>query len=104
MVSVARFGSADPSAGPTLLLPAFAAAFLGSAILSDGRFTVVGSLLAACLIVFATNGLEVLGLSAALVPIFNGAVLVVAVAFTEALRRRARSAGTKLVPSASAEA
>jgi ribose transport system permease protein len=88
LLASARFGSADPSSGPDLLLPAFAAAFLGSAILSDGRFTVVGSLLAASLIVYAANGLDVAGVNAAIQPMFNGAVLVGAVALTEFLRRR----------------
>lgn len=88
IILTARFGSADPRVGPDLLLPAFAGAFLGSSILSDGRFMVVGSILATFLIAFATNGLEVLGLSAGVKPIFNGLVLVGAVAVTEELRRR----------------
>ncbi|MEA2170243.1 MAG: ribose transport system permease protein [Solirubrobacteraceae bacterium] len=95
ILAVARFGAADPSSGPDLLLPAFAGAFLGSSILSDGRFTVVGSLLAACLIVFATNGLDVAAVNVAVKPMFNGAVLVGAVAITEVLRRR-RKAGSLL--------
>jgi ribose transport system permease protein len=88
LLASARFQSADPASGPDLLLPAFAGAFLGSAVLSDGRFTVVGSLLAASLIVLATNGLDVAGVNFAVKPIFNGAVLVGAVALTELLRRR----------------
>jgi ribose transport system permease protein len=84
----ARFGSADPTSGPDFLLPAFAAAFLGSSILSDGGFTLVGSVVATFLIAFALNGLDVLGLSAGIKPVFNGAVLVGAVALTEELRRR----------------
>jgi ribose transport system permease protein len=88
---VSRFGSADPTTGPDLLLPAFAAAFLGSSILSDGRFTVVGAILATFLIAFATDGLQVAGASTAVQPIFQGAVLVAAVAITEMLRRRQRT-------------
>ncbi|MEV4420144.1 ABC transporter permease [Patulibacter sp. NPDC049589] len=98
LLASARFGSADPAAGPDLLLPAFAGAFLGSAILSDGRFTVVGSLLAASLIVLATNGLDVMGVNFAVKPMFNGAVLVGAVALTEYLRRR--SGRRSLIPKA----
>jgi ribose transport system permease protein len=88
MIFVARYGSADPSTGPDLLLPAFAAAFLGSSILSDGRFTMIGSILATFLIVLATNGLDVAGVNFAVKPVFNGLVLVAAVALTEYLRRR----------------
>jgi ribose transport system permease protein len=87
VISVAKFGSADPVSGPELLLPAFAAAFLGSSILSDGRFSVLGTIVAAFLIAFATNGLEVLGLNVWIKPVFSGCVLIVAVALTHALRK-----------------
>jgi ribose transport system permease protein len=90
----ATFASADPNSGPNFLLPAFAAAFLGSAILSDGRFTMLGSVLGTFLIALATNGLEIAGVNFAAQPIFNGAVLVVAVGLTEVLRRRRRRQGT----------
>ena len=88
IVLAARFGSADPGTGGDLLLPAFASAFLGSAILSDGRFRIVGSVLATFLIAFSTNGLEILGVGAFIKPIFNGAVLVLAVVLSRQLGRR----------------
>lgn len=88
VIFLARYGSADPSTGMDMLLPAFAAAFLGSSILSDGRFNVLGTVLATFLIAYASNGIEVLGLDAGVKPIFNGAVLVGAVAVTSLLRRR----------------
>jgi ribose transport system permease protein len=88
VLSTARFGSADPSAGPDLLLPAFAAAFLGSTILSDGAFSVTGAVIAAFLIQLAENGLDVAGVNVAVQPIFNGLVLAGAVALTEYFRRR----------------
>lgn len=93
IVLTARMGSADPTVGPDLLLPAFAAAFLGSSILSDGRFSLVGTVLATFLIAFAASGLDALGLSPGVKPIFNGAVLVGAVALTAYLRRRAGRTG-----------
>lgn len=96
IVLTARMGSADPTVGPDLLLPAFAAAFLGSSILSDGRFTIVGTILATFLIACAAAGLDALGLSAGVKPIFNGAVLVGAVALTALLRRRAGGAGPRV--------
>jgi ribose transport system permease protein len=88
VLSTARFGSADPAAGPDLLLPAFAAAFLGSTILSDGAFSVSGAVIAAFLIQLAENGLDVAGVNVAVQPIFNGLVLAGAVALTEYFRRR----------------
>jgi ribose transport system permease protein len=93
---VSRLGSADPSTGTTLLLPAFAGAFLGASILSDGRFTAVGAIIAGALVVVSTNGLEVAGVNFAAEPIFNGIVLVVAVALTEGLRRRQRRGRTRV--------
>ncbi|MBN9623799.1 MAG: ABC transporter permease [Actinobacteria bacterium] len=84
----ARFGTASPNTGPELLLPAFAAAYLGSSVLSDGRFTILGSLLATYLIAFAQYGLQVVGLGGYMQPMFNGFVLVAAVALTSEIRRR----------------
>jgi ribose transport system permease protein len=84
----AQLGSAQPQTGPGLLLPAFAAAFLGGSILSDGRFTVLGAFVATYLIAFAGSGLDALGLDAGYKPLFNAVVLAAAVALTAALRRR----------------
>ncbi|MEN8673198.1 ABC transporter permease [Nocardioides sp.] len=95
VVILARMGSADPTLGPDLLLPAFAAAFLGSSILSDGKFTLVGTIVATFLIAFAAAGLDALGLSPGVKPIFNGAVLVGAVALTAWLRKRSGGVGVR---------
>lgn len=84
-----RFGSVDPTVGPAYLLPAYAAAFLGSSILSDGRFSIIGTIVATFLVAFATSGLLQLGLNFA-DQIFNGVVLVSAVALNETLRRRVK--------------
>jgi ribose transport system permease protein len=85
---LAIFASADPTTGPDLLLPAFAAAFLGSSILSVGKFTMIGSVLGTFLLAFATSGLQIAGVNFAAQPIFNAIVLVGAVGLTELLRRR----------------
>jgi ribose transport system permease protein len=84
IVFTARFGSADPASGPSVLLPAFSACFLGTALLpSDGRFTIVGTLIAAFLIAWSENALEVLGLNVGIKLVFDGAVLVAAVAINQ---------------------
>jgi len=89
IVFTARFGSADPASGPQVLLPAFAAAFLGTALLSDdGRFTILGTILATFLIAWSRNALEVLGLNIGVKFIFDGAVLVAAVALSGMWQRR----------------
>ena len=89
VVFTTRFGSVDPTIGPGYLLPAYAAAFLGSSILSDGRFSVIGTVIAMFLVAYAQSGLLILGLNFA-EQIFNGVVLVAAVAVNETLRRRVK--------------
>lgn len=88
MVLASRLGSAEPTTGPSYLLPAFAAAFLGASTLSDGRFHVIGTAIGAFLVAYGANGLQVMGLEPFATNIFNGVVLVLAVALTEYLRRR----------------
>ena len=85
---LAIFASVDPTTGPDLILPAFAASFLGSSILSDGKFTIIGSVLGTFLLAYATNGLQIARVNFAAQPIFTAIVLVGAVGITELLRRR----------------
>ena len=66
-------GSADPTAGPTYLLPAFAGAFLGSTAITPGRFNPVGAFVAVFFLQTGTQGLEILGLSGWVDQTFYGA-------------------------------
>jgi ribose transport system permease protein len=91
IIATGTFGSANPNTGPDLLLPAFAAAFLGASLMGSENFSVTGSIIATFLLAMALNGLDIMGLSIGAKPIFNGAVLVGAVALTQALRIRRRS-------------
>jgi ribose transport system permease protein len=88
MVLASRLGSAEPTTGQSYLLPAFAAAFLGASTLSDGRFHVIGTAIGAFFVAYGANGLQVMGLEPFATNIFNGVVLILAVALTEFLRRR----------------
>jgi ribose transport system permease protein len=81
-------GSADPTIGPPFLLPAFAAAFLGSTVVTPGRFNPVGSLIAAYFLVTGITGLQLMGLSGWIEQVFYGASLVLAVSFSNLLTRR----------------
>jgi ribose transport system permease protein len=72
-------GAANPIFGPELLLPAYAAAFLGVTTYRPGYFNVPGAVIAIILLAVGFNGLNLLGAPFWLEPIFNGAVLVVAV-------------------------
>lgn len=69
------------SYGPGLLLPAFAAAFLGSTQLKPGRFNVWGTMLAVYVLATGVEGLALLTGVQWLSGMFNGVALIVAVAF-----------------------
>jgi ribose transport system permease protein len=75
----ARLGSGPPNAGAAYLLPAFAAAFLGSTMIKPGRFNVIGLLVAVLIVAVGTNGLQLYGIPFWVVDVFQGGALIVAV-------------------------
>lgn len=81
-------GSADPSSGLSLLLPAFAAAFLGATSITPGRFNPIGSVIAVYFLVSGITGLSILGISTFVQDLFYGGALVVAVALSQVVRGR----------------
>ncbi|MBS1861411.1 MAG: ABC transporter permease [Actinobacteria bacterium] len=90
VVLAGSLGAADPTISNSYLLPAFAAAFLGSSVIVPGRFNPIGSLIAVYFLVTGITGLELLGLSGWIEQIFYGTSLVLAVAISRlASRRRA---------------
>jgi ribose transport system permease protein len=72
-------GAANPGFGPDLLLPAYAAAFLGVTSYRPGYYNIPGAVVAIILLAVGFNGLNLLGAPFWVQPIFNGAVLIVAV-------------------------
>lgn len=72
-------GAANPSFGPELLLPAYAAAFLGVTTYRPGYYNVPGAVVAILLLAVGFNGLNLLGAPFWVQPIFNGGVLLIAV-------------------------
>ena len=68
--------------GGTLLLPAFAAVFLGSTQLIPGRFNVWGTLLAIYVLATGVQGLQLVSGASWLNDMFNGVALIVAVALS----------------------
>jgi ribose transport system permease protein len=68
--------------GATLLLPAFAAAFLGSTQLTPGRFNVWGTLLAIYVLATGVQGLQLVSGATWLGDMFNGVALIIAVALS----------------------
>jgi ribose transport system permease protein len=81
-------GSADPSSALNFLLPAFAAAFLGSTTLYPGRFNAPGALLAVFFLSTGIMGLNFLGAPSFVQNLFYGGGLVVAVAISQLIRKR----------------
>jgi ribose transport system permease protein len=88
-------GAADPTSGTQLLLPAFAAAFLGATTILPGRFNPWGSIVAVYFLATGITGLQLLGLSGFVQDLFYGGALVAAVALSQLVRRREElTAGT----------
>jgi len=73
--------------GPTLLLPAFAAAYLGSTQLQPGRFNVWGTLIAIYVLATGVQGLQLVSGQEWLSDMFNGVALIIAVALSVSRRR-----------------
>ncbi len=87
IITMMRTGAGDPSVGPDLLLPAFAAVFLGSTTIIPGRFNPIGTVVGILLVAAGVSGLQQLGAESFVVPLFNGAVLLLAVTVTRLLKR-----------------
>jgi ribose transport system permease protein len=81
-------GSADPLSGLNLVLPAFAAAFLGATTISPGRFNAFGAVISVYFLVTGITGLTMLGADAYVQNLFYGGALVVAVSLSQLVRNR----------------
>ncbi len=81
-------GSADPSSALSFLLPAFAAAFLGSTTLYPGRFNAPGAIVAVYFLSTGIMGLNFLGVPSFVQNLFYGGGLVVAVSISQLIRKR----------------
>lgn len=85
---VGQIGAASPTIAAPYLLPAYAAAFLGATAFTPGRFNVWGTLWAVYLLAVGTIGFQLLGFSSWVTDVFNGAVLILAVAFSRIFGRQ----------------
>lgn len=86
-------GAANPTFGPELLLPAYAAVFLGVTTYRPGYYNVVGTVVAILVLAVGFNGLSLLGVPFWVQPLFNGAVLLIAVLVARSEARHVRVAG-----------
>ncbi len=85
-----QLGSGMVSSGDGYLLDAFAAVFLGSATLRDGKFHILGTLVGVLIVNIGFNGLGLIGTPTFFQFIFKGGILVFAVALSTLARRYSR--------------
>lgn len=76
------------STGPEYLLPAFAAALLGATAFGKRRVNIWGATVAILLLAVIVSGLQQLGAQFYVQPLFNGGILVAAVALAGFAQRR----------------
>jgi ribose transport system permease protein len=72
-------GAANPNTGNGLLLPAYAAAFLGSSMFRVGVFTPLGTALGDLYLQIIGTGLTILNLTGPVVQMIQGGILVAAI-------------------------
>jgi ribose transport system permease protein len=82
-------GSGAVDGGDSYLLSAFAASFFGSAVLRDGQFHIVGTMLGVLTVSVAFNAMAILGLNTYYQYLFQGVLLILAVGVGSVARRRA---------------
>lgn len=83
LVYVSRIGSGQPDIGAQYLLPAYAAAFLGSTMIKPGRFNVLGLLVGIAILAIGINGLQLRGIPFWVIATFQGGALILAVVFSK---------------------
>jgi ribose transport system permease protein len=84
----AKLDQVDQTVGPSYLLPAYAACFLGSTQIKPGRFNVWGTVLAVFLLATGVKGLQLAGSQLWVTDLFNGVALVGAVSIAIVGQRR----------------
>jgi ribose transport system permease protein len=90
LLNLGQAGAANPSFGLNLLLPAFAAVFLGATTIRPGVFNVWGTIIAILLLATAFVGLGLAGVPLWIEPLFDGVLLLGGVILA---RSEARSLG-----------
>jgi ribose transport system permease protein len=92
LLTSSRLAVGDPTVGPGYLLPAYAAAFLGSTQFHGGRYNVWGAVIAVYVLAVGVKGLQLAGAPVWIPDLFNGAALLLAVGMSKYQRTARRSA------------
>jgi ribose transport system permease protein len=85
-----QLGTGELGAGDGYLLDSFAACFLGSAALRDGQFHILGTFIGVVTVGLGFTGLIVLGAPTFYQYVFEGLLLILAVALSTVARRYVR--------------
>jgi ribose transport system permease protein len=85
-----RLGSAHPTGGNGLFLPAYAAVFLGMTAVRGGVPNMLGSLVGAATLGVLANGLTILNVASFMQDVVTGAIVVAAVLFQKLGAAQAR--------------
>ncbi|MCR6480877.1 ABC transporter permease [Variovorax sp. ZS18.2.2] len=88
LLLASRLGSAQPTGGNALFLPAYAAVFLGVAASREGVPNVGGALVGAAILGVLANGLTILNSPTYLQDMLTGAIVIGAVIFQQIGRER----------------
>jgi ribose transport system permease protein len=83
-----RTASAAVSGGDSYLLSAFAAAFFGSAVLRDGQFHILGTLVGVITVAVGFNAIALIGMETYWQYLFQGLLLIVGVGVGSVARRQ----------------
>jgi ribose transport system permease protein len=92
-VFAAELRVGQSAVGPEYLLPAFAAVLFGATSVDPGRVNVWGTILAVLVLASAVSGLQQLGAEAYVEPLFNGGMLIFAVAIAAYVGARRQAGG-----------
>lgn len=90
-----RLDTGDPTVGPSFLLPAFAAAFLGSTQFRGGRYNVWGTIVAVYVLATGVKGLQLAGAPVWIPDLFNGVALLLAVGMANFQGRAGRGSAIR---------
>jgi len=86
-----RLNAGDPTVGPSFLLPALTAVFLGATQFRAGRFNVLGTIVALYVLAVGIKGLQLAGLPRWVNDLFYGLSLILAVALSQWEKREKRA-------------
>ena len=88
LLVTSRVGSGSIDAGDGYSMSAFAAGFFGSAVLRDGQFHIIGTLVGIVTVAIAFNFMAITGAPTFYQYLFQGALLIIGVGVGSVARRR----------------